>query len=114
MAKESNEVIAANRKAMHDLDNQKRTLRNVYAAEDKVPMYLSPMYRPHLGNNMRVSLNGISIFFPVDGSTHLIPTSFADEIVRRRMAVDNIIAKQGRMSDIASNMENAPGELTVF
>lgn len=114
MSKDSNATIAANRKAMNDLSNQKQALRNTYAAEEKVPMYLSPMYRAHLGNNMRVSLNGVSIFFPVDGSTHLIPTSFADEIVRRRMAVDNILAKQSRMSDVGHNIESAPGELSVF
>lgn len=114
MAKEPSDVIAANRKALHDAEYNKRSLRNTYAAEEKVPMYLSPMYRPYFGNNMRVSLNGICIHFPVDGSTHLVPASFADELVRRRMAVDNIMTKQSRMSDIASNVERAPGELSVF
>ena len=47
-------------------------------AEPKVPMYLSPMYRPYLGNVADITINGVSIFFPVDGNTYEVPRSFAD------------------------------------
>ena len=63
---------------------------------------------------MDVNINGIHIIFPVDGSTQTIPQTFADEIARRRMAIDNMLTKQNRMSDVASNVESAPGELSVF
>ena len=39
-------------------------------AEPKVPMYLSPMYRPYLGNVADITINGVTIFFPVDGNTY--------------------------------------------
>jgi hypothetical protein len=63
---------------------------------------------------MTVSINGISIFFKVDGSTQKVPKTFADEIASRRLAVDAILNKQHRMADIPNNNEKSPGELALF
>lgn len=93
--------------------NRKRLLK-FYQEEEKVPMYLSPMYRPYFGNVMRVMINGISIYFKVDGTTQLIPKSFADEIVSRRIRIDNTLNKQQKLSSIGENYETSPGELKLF
>lgn len=93
---------------------RRKALLKEYTSEEKVPMYLSPMYAAHFGRVMQVMINGISIFFKVDGSTQMVPKSFADEITARRMAVDAILTKQSRMSDISSNAESSPGELALF
>ena len=93
---------------------RKKELTKEYQAEPRVPMYLSPMYKPYFGNVMRVSINGISIWFKVDGSTQLIPKTFADEIASRRMYVDAIVNKQRRMADIPNNAEKGVGELKLF
>lgn len=97
-----------------DAEARRRTLLSYYAEEEKVPMYLTPMYRPYFGNVMTVTINGISIRFRVDGSTQMIPRTFADEIDSRRIAIDATIAKQTKMSAVQSNIENSPGELTLF
>lgn len=110
----SNQVADEARVALRQAQEYKKTLRNIYFSEEKVPMYLSPMYRPYFGNNMRVMINGISIYFPVDGSTHSVPKSFADELTRRRKCIDMALAKQHRMADIRGNYERAPGELNLF
>lgn len=102
------------RQDMHAAQKRKEELRKTYLAEERVPMYLSPMYQAYFGKVMMVSINGVKIYFKVDGSTQNIPQSFADEITRRRMCVDASLTKQGRMADIASNSETAPGELKVF
>ena len=44
----------------------------------------------------------------------MIPQTFADEITARRMAIDAILTKQNRMSDVSSNAEASPGELELF
>ena len=93
---------------------RKKRLLQHYRNEEKVPMYLSPMYRPYFGNVMQVSLNGISIFFKVDGSVQKIPKDFADEITARRMAIDAILTKQSKMADISKNYESSPGELDLI
>jgi hypothetical protein len=72
------------------------------------------MYQPYFGKIMQVMINGVSIFFPVDGSTHMVPQSFADEITARRMAIDAMIDKTNRMSNIHENQEDAPGALKLF
>lgn len=114
MARTSAQVMEAARKQLASSSQQKELLRSRYANEDKVAMYLSPMYRPYFGRVMRVSINGVSIYFKVDGSTQLIPTTFADEVTRRRMAIDAMLTKQGRMADVAGNHEASPGELKIF
>jgi hypothetical protein len=102
------------RKQLQQATDFKTQLRNQYMAEEQVPLYLSPMYRPYFGAIMQVSLNGLTIAFPIDGSTQKVPRSFADEITRRRMAIDAMLTKQHRMVDIKSNYEGAPGELSLF
>ena len=99
---------------MQQAEAQRRSLLKIYKEEKTVPVYLSPMYRPYFGNVMQVMVNGISIFFKVDGSTQMVPQTFADEIAARRMAVDEILTKQKRMSDVTSNSEASPGELELF
>lgn len=93
---------------------QRRALVTEYKSEEQVPMYLSPMYKPYFGNVMRVTINGISIFFRVDGSTQMIPTTFADEIDDRRKKIDAILQKQNKMADVAGNSETSPGEVSFF
>lgn len=108
------EVMKEASKQLLQAQGFKETLCKQYAKESKVPMYLSPMYRPYFGQVMRVMINGVSIYFKVDGSTQMVPETFADEITRRRMAIDNMLTKQNRMSDVHSNQETAPGELSLF
>lgn len=91
----------------------KANLAKTYSSEPKVRMAVSPLYRPYFGNVMKVSINGIAIFMPIDNTAHDIPKTFADEISRRIMAVDGIMKKQDRMANITANQENTPGELTL-
>lgn len=108
------QVMAEANRALLSAEGRRKALVKTYTEEEKVPMYLSPMYRPYFGNVMPVSINGLVIYFPVDGKTYTIPTTYADEIVRRRMAIDDILTKQSKMANIASNNETAPGELKLF
>lgn len=95
-------------------EGRRKALVKHYTAEEKVPMYLSPMYRAYFGNVMTVTVNGISIYFKVDGSTQMVPETFADEITRRRLSVDGILTKQNKMADVSANVDSAPGELKLF
>ena len=95
-------------------ESARKRLVQYFRAQQKVPMYLSPMYQPYFGRVMQVMINGISIFFKVDGTTQMVPQAFADEITARRIAIDATIDKTNRMSDINANHESAPGELKLF
>ena len=97
-----------------EADRRRAKLTEHYKGEETVSMYLSPMYRPYVGNVMRVMINGISIFFKVDGSTQTVPKTFADEITARRLAIDAIIMKQKKMDNVSGNLENAPGDLKLL
>jgi hypothetical protein len=113
-AKTTAAVMDDARKQLQQATDFKSQLLKQYMGEPQVPIYLSPMYRPYFGNIMQVAMNGITIAFPVDGSTRNVPQTFADEITRRRMAIDAQLTKQHRMTDIKSNAEGAPGELALF
>lgn len=106
-------IVNSNREIAAATARKKELLR-VYKQEKKVMTYLSPMYRPYFGNVMIVTINGISIRFPVDGSKHEIPVTFADEIERRRKYIDSIIKRQKKMADISTNFERTAGELELF
>jgi hypothetical protein len=94
---------------------RRKELIKYYKDEKKVITYVSPMYRPYFGNVMTVTINGISIRFPVDGSKQEIPATFADEIERRRRNIDNIEKKQKRMASIKENEDKGSiGSLSLF
>lgn len=115
MARTTDAVEKAATKEMLEATNKRRELFKYYKNEEKVDMYLSPTYQPYFGKVMRVTINGISIYFPVNGSTHKIPKTFADEITARRLKVDEIITKQAKMADIPVNMDTAtPGDTQLF
>jgi hypothetical protein len=101
-------------RSLASAEARRRELIKDYRSEKLVPMYLSPLYRPYFGNVMRVMINGISIWFKVDGSTQKIPQTFADEIVARRLNVDKILMRKGKMANISANVESSPGEITLF
>lgn len=94
---------------------RRKELIKYYKDEKKVITYISPMYRPHFGNVMTVTINGISIRFPVDGSKQEIPATFADEIERRRRRIDDMEKKQKRMASIKENEDKGSiGSLSLF
>ena len=105
--------MQASKQVLH-AEQRKKQLHKEYKEEKKVDMYLSPMYKPYFGNVMRVMINGISIFFKVDGSTQKVPETFAAEIVARRRAIDTMLTRQDKMANIKNNYERSPGELSLF
>ena len=108
------DVLQEANKQLTDAEGRRKKLIKVYREEPKKPMYLSPMYRPYFGNVMTVSINGVAIYFKVDGTTQMIPETFANEITAKRMAVDTILTRQSRLANIPANAESAPGELNLF
>lgn len=93
---------------------RKKEILKTYREEEKVAIHISPMYRSHFGNVMIMTINGISIGVPVDGSTHKVPKTFAEHINARIAKVDSIIKKTDNMADISNNFESNPGELEMF
>lgn len=94
---------------------QRKELLKHFKSEPKETVYLSPMYRPYVGKIMPISINGITIYFPVDGKPYPVPRSFADAITSRRMAIDEIITKTNAMADIQNNFDgDTPGQLKLI
>lgn len=108
------EIQARANEALANPAAKLRDMKDFYSREKKVSTYLSPMYRPYLGNVADISVNGVSVFIPVDGQTYEIPETFADLVNQKRMAIDAMLTKQQRMSDVQNNVESSPGELKLF
>ena len=109
----------ANKKVMTELginvaENTRKKLLLHYKDEEKVSRSVSPLYEPYFGKVMQISINGITIAFPIDGTTHQIPQTFADALDSRVMAIDAIIKKSKKMAKIPENYERNPGELKMF
>lgn len=99
---------------IHVADKQRKALVETYKNEEKETVSISPLYKPYLGNVCTISVNGISVAVPVDGSRHKVPATFADEVTSRIMAVDATIRKAEKMSSVKANNESYPGELKMF
>lgn len=95
-------------------ESTRKALLEKYKAQEKVERSVSPLYEPYLGKVLQISINGITIAFPINGSVHKVPQSFADEIDSRVMAIDATINKAKKMSAYQTNSESYPGELQMF
>lgn len=104
----------SNTYTFQDGERRKQELFREYSKEQTVPRNMSPMYQPYFGAVMTCSINGITIFFPLDGKTHYVPKSFATLIDERRMKIDALLNKQAKMADISANAESSPGELKLL
>lgn len=84
--------------------------------EQKVPVSVSPQYNAEFGNNMRVTINGISIFIPIDGRQYMVPQTFADEIMRRVHKVNqklNRFKRRGNDNNVVLVEERSIGEVKL-
>lgn len=99
---------------LRSADLTRKSLVEEYKAEEQVTRSVSPLYQPYLGKVIQISINGITIAFPINGTSHKVPRSFADEIDSRVMAIDATINKAKKMADIPENHERYPGELQMF
>lgn len=105
------EAIAArdfNRK-----ESERKSLYNVYKAEGKVPVTISPFYAPYLGRVVRQDVNGFIVDIPANGQTYMVNETHAIEIITRIKRIDAMLARQKRAGDISNNFESAPGELHI-
>lgn len=114
MAKTSAQVMELEKNRFQEAVQRHKELVKTYKEEPRVATYLAPTYANFLGKVMTVSINGISIYFPVDGQTYNIPQTFADEVASRRKSIDAIISKQHKASRIVENVETSPGEMVLF
>lgn len=84
--------------------------------ENKVSVSVAPQYAAEFSNNMRVTINGISIFIPINGREYMVPETFADEIKRRVRKVNqklNRFTKNGS-EKIMMIEENTAGEVKFY
>ena len=95
-------------------DHARKSLAEIYRREPKKSVMVAPMYAAYFGKVMHVMINGISVAVPCDGRPYDIPETFAAEVFRRINAVNDQQSKAKRYSDVNSNIEGAPGELTLF
>ena len=106
-------VAESNRKlAVAQAETKKNYVELV--SQDKVEISMAPMYRPYFGDVMTVSLNGLSIYFPLDGRAYKVPVAYAMIIQQRRRAVDDYITRTNKMADVQSNLEQTPGDLELI
>lgn len=96
------------------LDMRQKNLVQTYAQEPKVPVRVAPSYAKYFGRVMRVSINGISVAVPCNGTTLSLPASFADEVMRRMSEMDKHELRASRMADATKNVETNPGQINFF
>lgn len=110
----------AQKKAATDLNElqyrQNKFLERV-RSEKRVPVSVAPQYAAEFSNNMRVTINGISIFIPINGKIYMVPETFASEIHRRVAKVNaklNRFKKKNGMTNDVIIEEKSIGEIKLY
>lgn len=92
-------VVEANRKM----------LTSKFSKESKVPITISPSYRPYLGTVAMFSINGIAVYIPCDGRAHMVNTSHAALVYETLQKYDADTTRQQRLSNVSNNIDSEPG-----
>lgn len=92
-------------------DGKRQAAAQEYAKEEMVSVSISPSYRPYLGRVAHISLNGVSVYIPVDGGYYKVNKSHAGLLLGTIRKYDDQITRGERMSDVQSNLDSSPGKL---
>ena len=103
-------MTANNNRSVDALERKRLSLVEKYKAEKKYKVKGAPAYQAHFGSVMSIIINGVLIAVPLDGRSYEIPESFAQVFNTRIRQIDNMSLQQSVLSDVASNVENMPGE----
>lgn len=98
---------------LNALESRRKKLAEVYMKEPKVPVTISPFYKPHFGSVVPVLVNGILVNIPADGRTYQINKTHADEIIAKIRKIDILMDRQRRAADVSNNYERNIGELQI-
>lgn len=108
------EIVKESDANVRKAEESRRRLGQQFRDEEKIPVSISPLYKPYFGKVMTVSINGVSVAVPVDGKTYNVPKSFAEEVNIRKFRQDELMEKAKKLSDVQNNFESSPGELALF
>lgn len=92
-------------------DAKRHRAAKEYMREDKVNVSISPMYRPHFGSTAHISVNGISVYIPVNGRTYSVNKTHAAAIYEALRKIDDSVERTKRMAEVKGNVESSPGQL---
>lgn len=108
-------VITAANRELAQADKRKIIENQVDLKKEKqVLVTMSPQYQSYFGEVMTVGLNGINIYFPVDGRSYKVPYSYAMIIQQRRRMVDDQLMRRSKLADVTRNREDYAGGLELI
>ena len=102
---------------MEDLQRRQTAFLDKVRNEPKVSISVAPQYAAEFSRNMRVVINGVSIFIPIDGREYMVPETFAAEIKRRVNKVNqklNRLRRKGTTENFNLVEEKSIGEVKIF
>lgn len=114
------EVAVSQKRAalsMNDLQVRQTAFLEKVRSEPRVAISVAPQYASEFSKNMRVVINGVSIFIPIDGREYMVPETFAAEIKRRIHKVNqkiNRLRRKGTTENFNLIEEKSIGEVKLF
>jgi hypothetical protein len=102
---------------MNDLQVRQTAFLEKVRKEPRVAISVAPQYASEFSKNMRVVINGVSIFIPIDGREYMVPETFASEIKRRIHKVNqkiNRLRRKGTTENFNLIEEKSIGEVKLF
>lgn len=107
------ELTAVNTQVTNAKEVQRKKLYDVYDKEEKVLVTVSPFYAPFLGNNVMISVQGISVYVPANGQPFKIPKTHAGLLYQSIAQIDARQLKLNRMANVQQNFEPTAGAMKI-
>ena len=100
-----------------ELQSRQNVFLEKVRTEPKVPVSVAPQYAAEFSNNMRVTINGISVFVPINGKTYMLPETFAAEVQRRVYKVNQKLNRFKKKNGVSNDViieEKSIGEIKLY
>lgn len=107
------ELAAENTMATNAKEVTRKKLFEVYDKEEKILVTVSPFYAPFLGNNVMISVQGISVYVPANGQPFKIPKTHAGLLYQSIAQIDARQLKLSRMANVQQNFEPSIGAMKI-
>lgn len=97
--------------SLRSADRKRQIVAQGYAKEKKVAVSIPAPYKPYFGSTAMISVNGVSVYIPVDGRSYYVNETHAAEIFETLQNINAGTEQRAALANVQQNKEEAPGSL---
>ena len=93
--------------SLRSADRKRQIVAQGYAKEKKVAVSIPAPYKPYFGSTAMISVNGVSVYIPVDGRSYYVNETHAAEIFETLQNINAGTEQRAALANVQQNKERS-------